>query len=451
MSTARSAGFRRDGGTSRVSLVITVFTAALALRLIFGRLIADTYDYDEFVLLLLSRDFAHGAVPYRDFMFFHPPGILVLLRSIEPLTTTWWPAARLAMTLVDSVTAVLVCFIGLRVFDRRVGLAAGLVYAASPLALISAVRVGQDPLLTMLGTLSITLLLLPAKARWTVLSGILLAAAIWIKYPAIYFGPVLLLLAPRRFPLVFAVATITLAILFFPFHDQLSALYDQTVTFQHMRWAMAFDQRILTTLLWWIAVNALALPALIRRPPGWIVVGFALGGLFVFTSQVYYHYFVPVVPFAALLAGMTLARVRSWRPPVVIGVMLLCAVLAATILNLGGHSPLYVTAARLSEVQPTVKLLDTVTTHRESVLADRYEYAYLAQRPALAHYFWNIGVLVNAKYLERRVSGARAVVLSSGASSGYPSGFTTYLDRHFPRLVRPTTRVWLIPRSIEHP
>src|SRR5690348_12893218 len=94
-----------------------VFALALCLRLVFGLLIYDTYDYDEFVLLLLARDFAHGSVPYTGFMFFHPPGALVLLRGLEPLITMWWPAARFAMETVDSITAALVWWIGCRVFD----------------------------------------------------------------------------------------------------------------------------------------------------------------------------------------------------------------------------------------------------------------------------------------------------------------------------------------------
>jgi hypothetical protein len=447
MSAAWAALFRRGGGLSVLKLGMTVFVVALVSRLVFGWLIADTYDYDEFVLLLLARDFAHGDVPYRDFMFFHPPGALVLLRAIEPLTSLWWPAARIATSIIDSATSTVVFIIGLRVFDKRTGFAAGLVYAVSPLALVSAVRVGQDPLVTAFGTLAVALLLIGPKRRWAVATGVCLCIAAWIKYPGLYFVPVCLLISPRRFPFVVLGGACTLAALLFPFVGQAHALYTQTVTFQHTRWAMAMNQRLGTTAFFWIALNALAMPALIRRVPAWLLVAFALGGLFVFTPQVYYHYFVPVVPFASLLGGRTLTGFRSWGRHIAAAAMLLSALLVAAIIDLGGHSPLYVTAARLSEVQPTVQLLDQRSSSGESVLADRFEYAYLAHRPALAHYFWNVGVLVNARYLESRVHAARAVVLSSGASSGYPTGFTEYLNKRYNRLSTPTTYVWFLPRT----
>jgi hypothetical protein len=65
----------------------------------------------------------------------------------------------------------------------------------------------------------------------------------------------------------------------------------------------------------------------------------------------------------------------------------------------------------------------------------------------LAHYFWNVGVLVNARYLEHRVSGARAVVLSYGASSGFPAGFTAYLDHHFPSVNTLANTIWWVKPS----
>ena len=449
MPAAQATKSEPARGSSLLRIGVGVFLAALGLRLVFGRLVANTYDYDEFVLLLLARDFAHGAVPYRDFMFFHPPGALVWLRSIEPVTSLWWPGARILTSLIDSATAVMVFVVGCRVFDRRTGTAAGLVYAASPLALISSVRVGQDPLITALGMLGLTVLVLGPDRRWAVTAGVCLGIATWIKYPALYFAPVYLLLAPRRFLWLAAAAIGSFVALIAPFSGQIHAVYVQTVTFQHARWSMPLTQRIETVAIYWIALNAPAIPGLTRRVPAWLIAGFALGGLFVLVPQVYYHYFVPVVPFAALLAGITLARSKHWRRVPAVLAAIVPGLLAAVVIDAGGYSPLYLTAARLSDVAPTVRLLETRSTANEPVLADRFEYAYLAHRPALAHYFWNVGVLVNAGYLERRVSGARVVVMSSGASSGFPTGFTAYLNQHFQRISRPTTTVWLVPRT--HP
>jgi hypothetical protein len=432
-----------EGSLWQQAVLIAGF--ALALRLIVMALTADTYDYDEFVVLLLARDFAHGAAPYHDFMFFHPPGILVMLRALEPLTSLWWPLARLVMVLLDTATALLVWRIGAMQWGRRAGLAAGLLYALNPLALIAAVRVGQDPVVSLLGMLGLYLVL--SRPGWTgaVLAGICLGAAISVKYPAIYFLPVYALAAWRRMPAVLLAGAAALAVLLLPFHAAWVQLYDQTIAFQRTRWLMATDLRVQTTALFWLAANILAVPAVIRRPrPLWLTAGFALGVLFVLTPQVYYHYFVVVIPFGALAGGRLLADLPRLSLPVVAACGLALAVAWGVLIQRGGSSPLYVTAAHLSAIAPTVHLLDRRTTTAEAVLADRFEYAYLARRRALAHYFWNVGVLVGPRYLERRLPARAAVVLSYGASSGYPPGFVRYLDARYPRINTGATTIWLL-------
>ncbi|GAC1469356.1 MAG: hypothetical protein PVSMB7_18530 [Chloroflexota bacterium] len=103
-----------------------VLVVAGVARLAFAAMTRDTYDYDEFVILLLARDFAHGAVPYDTFKFFHPPGVLVLFRLLEPITSAWWPTSRAATMAIDCGTAVLVWRLGRRVDDERRAHFAGL-------------------------------------------------------------------------------------------------------------------------------------------------------------------------------------------------------------------------------------------------------------------------------------------------------------------------------------
>lgn len=413
-------------------------------RLLFTILIGGTYDYDEFVILLLGRDLSHGAVAYRDFMFFHPPGILVLVRLLQPMIGSWWPAARLLSVLADTGTAVLVWVIARRLFDTRTALAAGLLYALSPLALTSAARIGQDPLITLLGVAGLALLITSASRRAAVVAGVLLGLAVWVKYPAAYFLPVYILAAPRRSLLFAPAAAMTFGLLLVPFHDQLSLIYSQTVTFQRSRWTMDAGTRVETVLLYWLALNAPALVGLWRtRSPLWLLVGFLMGVLFILPSQVYYHYFVPIVPFAALLGAGPVARRVAWNRRKIAVAAAAVLSIWTLIIDLGGPSPLFVTAARLSSIQPTISLLRTHTDKDQPVLGDRFEYAYLAGRPALRHYFWNVGVLVDAQYLERRTSRSGAVVLSHGASSGYPSGFLHWLDRRYVRIETPATTIWL--------
>lgn len=440
-STTREPAPRRLTVPRELLLVVGV---ALAARVLFGLLIGGTYDYDEFVILLLGRDFSRGAVAYRDFMFFHPPGILVLMRLLQPLLGSWWPAARLVSVLADTGTAALVWVIARVLFERRVALAAGLLYAFSPLALISSARVGQDPLMTLFGIAGLALLI-KSRSPWAAVgAGVLVGIALWIKYPAAYFLPIYVFAAPRRSPLFVLAGAVTFFALMAPFHDQFPAMYDQTVTFQRTRWIMDTGTRVGTVVIYWLVLSIPALVGLWRtRPPLWLIVGFGLGAVFILPSQVYYHYFVPIVPFAALLGARPITSLIQWRPERVALVAVAVLGIWTAIIDLGGMSPLFVTAARLSSIQPTVNLLRTQTGKNSAILADRFEYAYLANRPALQHYFWNVGVLVNATDLERTAGRSGAIVLSHGASSGYPAGFLAWLDHRYKRIDTPDTTIWL--------
>lgn len=422
-----------------------IVAAALCIRLLFAALTHGTYDYDEFVILLLARDLSHGAVAYRDFMFFHPPGVLVLFAALHPLISYWWPSGRLLMMLVDACAAGLVFRLGSSLWGRREGVVAGLVYAISPLALISAVRINQDTLITFLGLLGLVLLLERKNLAGDLLAGLCLGLAIWVKYPAAIFGLVYLLAAPRRTLIWGSALLVTLGVVFAPFLGQAHALYNDTVAFQRTRWPMPAEQRFGTAAIYWLGINLPALWGLFtRRQPLWLIAGFLLGGVFAVSSQVYYHYFVPIVPFGALLAAPVLCRFAARYRALTISAALGLVLAWAALIDLGGPSPLYVTAARLSSIQPTIRWLDQHTPPGSTILADRYEYAFLAHRKVLDHYFWNVGVLVDAHFLEARLPAASAVVLSHGASSGYPAGFVGYLNRHYRHIDTGATAVWRI-------
>lgn len=426
----------------RRKTLFMVLVGALLTRVAFAALVGRTFDYDEFVILQLSRDYAHGLVPYADFTFFHPPGVLEVYRALIPVTNLWWPLGRVLPILADTGTTALVWQLARNLYGEREALAAALLYAVSPLALVSAVRVEQDSLLTFLGVLGLTLLVSRRSGGWAVVAGMCLTLALWMKLPAGLFGIVYLVAAPRRVVHWAGGAVLMALPLLFSVLPEWHRFYFDVVTFQRARWLMAFNVRTETTLIYWLGMNILALPGLFRRSPFWLRAGFLVGGLFILSSQVYYHYFVPIVPFAAVLAAPTAVRlVRSLHLLAVAGGTLV--VLWAGVIDLGGSSPLYITSAKVSALDPAVHLLTSRTPSRMPVLADQMEYAYLAGRPDALHYFWNIGVLVNARYLERNLGRTGSIVLSYGASSGFPPGFQHYLNRHFQRVSLPNNTVWL--------
>jgi len=97
--------------------------------------------------------------------------------------------------------------------------------------------------------------------------------------------------------------------------------------------AMILSQTIVVTPL----IGTLAVLALRRgRQPLWLLGGFGLGGAFVFASQSYYHYFVPVISFAALLAAplaVAFALLLAGRRQESLGLILGGNILAATQTN----------------------------------------------------------------------------------------------------------------------
>ncbi|HLJ67597.1 MAG TPA: glycosyltransferase family 39 protein [Chloroflexota bacterium] len=438
-----SAGWR-----SGLRAAAIIFGAALALRLVFALITASTFDADEFVILGLSRAVAHGAMPYRELVFFHPPGALIVFAALQHFVT-WWPAARVLTLAVDSVTAVLVWWIARQVLDRNQALIAGLIYAASPIALISAVRVGPDPIVTALAMLGIAVLISSRSRSAAIGAGLCLALAVWTKYTAVLYVPVYLLISPRRFPLVAGGWLAGAACLFAPFFRELPALVNQTVVWQlQHRPQMHLDHKLLRVALYWLALNPLAVIGLWRfRGPRWVTLGFVLGASFTITAEAYYHYFAVVVPFAAILGAPVvapLARRSRWLLP--------AAALAATCLwamdvSFGsGRDRMWVSASRLAQSEQAAGVLEHVTPPNAAVLSDQPQYALLANRQPALNYFWNMNALVSARTLEGRLPELAAVVQTKNGVS-YPAGFIDYLARrHFRSIDTTRAVVWVTSR-----
>jgi 4-amino-4-deoxy-L-arabinose transferase-like glycosyltransferase len=427
---------------------LLVVASALILRLIFAGVTSSTYDPDEFVMLTLSRQMVHGAVAYRDFSFFHPPGILVILRAAQAIIGMWWPAARVLVLVVDSVSALLVWRIATACFGRREALAAGLLYAASPLALLGGVRVGQDPLVTMLGLAGLLALLQRRDLVGSLIAGICLGLAVWMKYPAILYLPVYALLAPRRIPAVLGAMAVTAGIALAPFLSQLPLLYAQSVQWQMSRGHMDLGHRLVALVGFLFVLNPLALPAAFRfRCPRWVLLGYALGGIFGLANEVYYHYFMPIVPFAALLAAPLLVWLIDRAPRrALVGFLLFVGAWTVSLTlppvqrGLGALS--------LSATTATVNVLDRATTPGEKVLADQFEYSYLANRTPSTDYFWDMRNVTSARMLERALVHTAAVVSTIDSSPSYPAGFETDLTHlGYSKSRAGAATVWLTTRG----
>jgi hypothetical protein len=204
--------------------------------------------------------------------------------------------------------------------------------------------------------------------------------------------------------------------------------------------------RVTTTVIFWLLVNPFAVAAILKgRQPLWLVLGFLSGGVFLFGSSTYSHYFVPVAPFAALLGAVLAARLVRTSPRVtLLGALAITVGWAVAVLTVVSDRG-YVIATRFSDVRPVIQLIDRSTRPGAPILANRFEYAYLGGRTSVADYFWNEHDVVDARYLERRLKPGSAVILQPRSDRGsYPRGFTAYLNAHFVRLQIRRTAIWLI-------
>jgi 4-amino-4-deoxy-L-arabinose transferase-like glycosyltransferase len=135
-----------------------------------------------------------GHVPYRDFVFVHPPGITYLLSPVAWLRPErGFEVARLAMTLVGAFSIFLVGRLALRNMGAAPAIVAALVYATYPEAVALEHGVFLEPLMNVFLLCAMTLWLKEGEgeteqrdsARWWALgAGLLCGVALAVKLTA---------------------------------------------------------------------------------------------------------------------------------------------------------------------------------------------------------------------------------------------------------------------------
>jgi hypothetical protein len=129
-----------------------IAVGALVLRLLPlllpGGPLAYVVNYDEGIYFSASALLMGGVLPYRDFIFVHPPGLLVLLAPITSWAnsgdvTAAFAATRYLATVVGAANAALAGAVAFRAFGPLAGVSAALLYATFP----EAVREERGPFL----------------------------------------------------------------------------------------------------------------------------------------------------------------------------------------------------------------------------------------------------------------------------------------------------------------
>jgi hypothetical protein len=261
------------------------------------------------------------------------------------------------------------------------------------------------------------------------------------------FLPAYLLAAPRRAHTCLLGFLTASALLFAPYLGEIHQLYADSVTWQLFhRIPTPLSLRVETTAIFWLIINPLALAALflVRKPP-WLMFGFATGTVFVLTASAYSHYFVSIAPFAALLGAPLAIRFIRIPTQLVVAGCLALTIAWAAVINLVAQP--YVPISRFSDIRPVITLIDRSIPPGTPMLANRFEFAYLAQRPWVAHYFWDDYDLMSARFLEQRLPRRTVVVwYPLGSWYSFPPGFRTYLDARYRRLQVGGTSIWLVSR-----
>ncbi|MDH2445423.1 hypothetical protein QDR37_15865 [Amnibacterium sp. CER49] len=183
------------------------FVARLALMVRGGGL-TGIGGYDDGVYYAAADALVHGRLPYRDFLFLQPPGVVLATAPFAALGVLTSDAfgfavAHVAFMAVGAGSAVLVASL-LRRHGRTAAVLGGLLYAVfSP-----AVYAERSVLLEPLGTIGVLLALrllqrTSGDRRWTVLAGVAAGAAVDVKIWYVVAAAVLAASAAgRRVPFV---------------------------------------------------------------------------------------------------------------------------------------------------------------------------------------------------------------------------------------------------------
>ena len=184
---------------SRRNLIVAGFAVIVALISGYGQFtlgyLAHRTWYDDGVYMGAATRLGHGVVPYRDFVFLHPPGILVLLTPFALVgrvvgTAAANEAARL-FVMAAAVAAVFL-FAGVVRVRPDLALAVGLaVFVLHPDVIVSDQAVYLEPLLIVACLLGTALVfdgeeLAAAHARWWwggAVFGFACGLKLWAAFP----------------------------------------------------------------------------------------------------------------------------------------------------------------------------------------------------------------------------------------------------------------------------
>lgn len=177
-----SRAVERRAGVSVVSAVIALAVTVRIGSLWWHGALGNSFGFDEAVYFIGAQHLWSGELPYRDFLFVHPPGMLVALTPAAWLAdlvgdSSAMAAAKVVFALVGAACAGLVAWLLLR-FGAAAALFGGSLYAVWSAAVWGETMLMMGPLLNLALLVALVLLRRPEGA---LVAGVVLGLAVTVK------------------------------------------------------------------------------------------------------------------------------------------------------------------------------------------------------------------------------------------------------------------------------
>lgn len=333
-------------------------------------------DYAEGLYYAASALLFEGHWPYRDFVFVHPPGSLLLWWPATVVGSSWgadvgFTAARWMATLCGAFNVLLVGRLSLRIWGPVAGIVAALVYASFPETVLIERGPFLEPLLNLACLSAANLWLSPPDAgrerTWWVAAGALFGLAVSVKllggiwlFAALLSRPLSFSWDWRPQAVLLAAAAVMGMLLFAPFFLQApSEFLSQVFFFQALRPADGdlnhlgrlyelFPERRLVGLalallgLVLVAVRAFRATQVTRTAERFFAVTYSLTITAFLSSPSYWNQYNTFAASDSVLAGVGAAAVCQWvedrwfRQGRVVAGLLALAVVLPTLQTLHG-------------------------------------------------------------------------------------------------------------------
>ncbi|WP_156043642.1 glycosyltransferase 87 family protein [Cellulomonas sp. URHE0023] len=181
--TARTLGWLITAGSAALAFLVRWLVCGGAPG------VRGYHGYDDGVYFASAVALAHGHLPYRDYLFLHPPGVTLALAPFGALThvisdSDALVAARVAFMVIGAASAALVTRIALR-WGVAAAVVGGLLYAVAAPAVYAERLTLLEPLgtVTLLGGVLLLLRAADVGARtwWTWVGGAVLGMGVVVK------------------------------------------------------------------------------------------------------------------------------------------------------------------------------------------------------------------------------------------------------------------------------